>query len=228
MNARTGSQQGQSQGKNPQKNQPHDPPNAGEGAQGALADQPGMQTDATGPGVNIGLEADALTKVVQGLQTLLADEVLLYVKTRNFHWNVEGPDFSELHKLFEEQYEQLDEVMDEVAERIRVIGGYSAGSMQEFLQLATLKEVPGGARTEGRMEQRLLDDHEQMARRLREFAEECGDVDDFGTQDFVTGVMQAHEKMAWMLRSYARRPMPRGGEASSRQGDASQGLSGRA
>ncbi len=192
---------------------------------GALADQPHMQTDASGPGVNIGLDAEALTQVVQGLQTLLADEVLLYIKTRNFHWNVEGPDFSELHKLFEEQYEQLDEIMDEAAERIRVIGGYSAGSMAEFLQLATLKEVPGGARTEGRMEQRLLDDHEQMARGLRTFAETCGELKDVGTEDFVTEVMKAHEKMAWMLRSYARRPIGRGAEAP--QG-ASSGPSGRA
>jgi len=208
MNARTGSSQNT---KSPQ-------------GQGGLADQPEMRTDASGPAVNIGLEAEALTQVVNGLQVLLADEVLLYMKTRNFHWNVEGPDFSELHKLFEEQYEQLDEVMDEVAERVRIVGGYSAGSMAEFLQLATLKEVPGGARTEGRMEQRLLDDHEHMARRLREFAEACGDVKDLGTQDFVTGVMQAHEKMAWMLRSYMRRPMARGAEAQG----ASAGLSGRA
>lgn len=188
---------------------------------GVLADQPGMQTEASGPGVDIGLEAKALTEVVGGLQRMLADEVLLYVKTRNFHWNVEGPDFSELHKLFETQYEQLDEIMDEAAERIRVIGGYAAGSMGEFLELATLQEVPGGARTEGRMEERLLADHEHMARGMREFAARCGKVNDLGTQDFVTGVMQAHEKMAWMLRSYARRPMARPGSPSA-------GLSGNA
>lgn len=180
-----------------------------EGQQGGtpLANQPHMNTDASGPGVNIGLAPDALTQVVDGLQRLLSDEVLLYLKTRNFHWNVEGPDFSELHKLFETQYEQLDEIMDEVAERVRIVGGYAAGSMQEFQRYATLQEVAGGACNQVRMEALLLKDHENLARQLRIFAEECGGVNDLGTQDFVTGVMQAHEKMAWMLRSFTRRPV---------------------
>lgn len=174
--------------------------------QNATARQPEMNTEASGPGVNIGLDADALTTVVEGLQRLLSDEVLLYLKTRNFHWNVEGPDFSELHKLFETQYEQLDEIMDEVAERIRIIGGYAAGSMGEFQKHTSLQEVAGGACNQVRMEEALLRDHEQLVRQLREFAEKCESVNDLGTQDFVTGVMQAHEKMAWMLRSFTRRP----------------------
>jgi starvation-inducible DNA-binding protein len=187
---------------------------AAKGAQqSATAHQPEMNTEASGPGVNIGLDADALTTVVEGLQQLLSDEVLLYLKTRNFHWNVEGPDFSELHKLFETQYEQLDEIMDEVAERIRIIGGYAAGSMSEFQKLTTLQEVAGGACNQVRMEELLLRDHEQLARQMRKFADECGDVDDLGTQDFVTGVMQAHEKMAWMLRSFTRRPVGTRGAA---------------
>lgn len=172
----------------------------------ALAQQPNMNTEASGPGVDIGLDQDALTRVVDGLQRLLADEVLLYLKTRNFHWNVEGPDFSELHKLFETQYEQLDVIMDDVAERIRIVGGYASGSMAEFLQHTTLHEVSGGACNQVRMEEILLKDHEHLARHLRTFANECGERQDLGTQDFVTGVMQSHEKMAWMLRSFTRRP----------------------
>lgn len=191
-----------------------------------LANQPQMNTDATGPGVDIGLDQNALTRVVEGLQRLLSDEVLLYLKTRNFHWNVEGPDFSELHKLFETQYEQLDEIMDEVAERIRIIGGYAAGSMQEFQQHTTLQEVPGGACNQVRMEELLLKDHENVARQLRKFADECGELNDTGTQDFVTGVMQAHEKMAWMLRSFTRRPA--GTRGSLQQGTGAAQLSGRA
>jgi starvation-inducible DNA-binding protein len=200
------------------------PPQANNGQPHPTAHQPNMNTDAAGPGVNIGLDANALTRVVEGLQRLLADEVLLYMKTRNFHWNVEGPDFSELHKLFETQYEQLDVIMDDVAERIRIVGGYAAGSMAEFVKLASLKEVAGGARNEVRMEELLLRDHEHIARQMRTFAEECAKLNDIGTQDFVTGVMQAHEKMAWMLRSYARRPAgTRGiGEGTS------SGISGRA
>lgn len=190
--------------------------------QHAAAHQPGMNTDASGPGVNIGLDSAALTRVVEGLQRLLADEVLLYLKTRNFHWNVEGPDFSELHKLFETQYEQLDVIMDEVAERIRIIGGYAAGSMAEFMQLTSLEEVAGGACNQVRMEESLLRDHENLARQLRSFADECGEVNDLGTQDFVTGVMQSHEKMAWMLRSFTRRP------AGTRGASQGTGLSGNA
>jgi starvation-inducible DNA-binding protein len=203
------------QQKQKQKQNPQD-------QQDAVARQPGMNTDASGPGVNIGLDANALTTVVEGLQRLLSDEVLLYLKTRNFHWNVEGPDFSELHKLFETQYEQLDEIMDEVAERIRIIGGYAAGSMVEFQKYTSLQEVAGGACNQVRMEEALLRDHEQLARQLREFAEECGKVNDSGTQDFVTGVMQAHEKMAWMLRSFTRRP------AGTRGPTQGTGLSGNA
>jgi starvation-inducible DNA-binding protein len=198
----------------------------GTAPQSATAHQPGMHTEASGPGVNIGLDENALTRVVEGLQRLLADEVLLYLKTRNFHWNVEGPDFSELHKLFETQYEQLDVIMDEVAERIRIIGGYAAGSMGEFTQLATLQEVAGGACNQVRMEEALLHDHEQLARQMRGFSEQCGEVNDLGTQDFVTGVMQAHEKMAWMLRSFTRRPHgTRGAQAGT---GANAGLSGNA
>jgi starvation-inducible DNA-binding protein len=197
------------------------PPTPNEG-RGAVAAQPGMDTGAQGPGVDIGLEAAALTRVVEGLQRLLSDEVLLYLKTRNFHWNVEGPDFSELHKLFEAQYEQLDEIMDEVAERIRIVGGYAAGSTEEFRQHASLREVPGGACQQVRMEELLLRDHEQVARQMRAFADECGRVNDLGTQDFVTGVMQAHEKMAWMLRSFCRRP------ATGTRGAARSGLAGHA
>lgn len=197
-------------------------PNPAAATQAATAHQPEMNTEASGPGVNIGLDANALTTVVEGLQRLLSDEVLLYLKTRNFHWNVEGPDFSELHKLFETQYEQLDEIMDEVAERIRIIGGYAAGSMVEFQKYTSLQEVAGGACNQVRMEELLLRDHEQLARQMRKFADECGEVDDLGTQDFVTGVMQAHEKMAWMLRSFTRRPAGTRGAASG------TGLSGNA
>lgn len=165
-----------------------------------------VAAQTAGPDTDIGIAPEARTKIIAGLQQLLSDEVLLYLKTRNFHWNVEGPDFYELHKFFEAQYEQLDEVMDDVAERIRSIGGYAAGSMREFTQHATLTEVAGGARTELRMEALLLQDHERLIRRMRTFIDECGDLQDVGTQDFVTGVMEQHEKMAWMLRAFARRP----------------------
>src|SRR5574341_262851 len=108
--------------------------------------------------VSIGLNDSQRQPVVDILNRLLADEVLLYIKTRNYHWNVVGPQFSELHKFFESQYEELDEIMDEVAERARALGGKAAGSMSEFLKLARLKEAAGGDAR--KMIAELLGDHE--------------------------------------------------------------------
>jgi len=155
--------------------------------------------------IEIGLGAETRQRVVAHLKRVLADEVVLYVKTRNFHWNVEGADFYELHKFFEAQYEQLDEVMDEVAERIRALGAYAPGSLAEFVRHAKLPEVPGGGSTEERMEALLLRDHQALIRVLRELVDEVGRLGDAGTQDFLTGLLEQHEKMAWMLRSQLRR-----------------------
>ncbi len=151
----------------------------------------------------IGLDATTRQRVVEVLQRLLADEIALYLKTRNFHWNVEGPDFYQLHKLFEGQYDQLDDVMDNVAERIRALGGYAAGSMQEFLKLTRIPEVSGAfpPDPEQRMEGLLLRDHELMIGELRTMIDTFEEWGDAGTQDFVTGIMETHEKMAWMLRA---------------------------
>ena len=155
----------------------------------------------------IGLEPTTRKRVIEALQRLLADEIALYLKTRNFHWNVEGPEFYQLHKLFEAQYEQLDVVMDDVAERIRALGGFAAGSMNEYLKLTKIPEINGTTRSdpEGRMEALLLRDHEAMIREQRTLIDTFAEWGDAGTTDFVTGVMEQHEKMAWMLRALVAR-----------------------
>jgi starvation-inducible DNA-binding protein len=155
--------------------------------------------------VNIDISlADSQRKpVIDILNRLLADEVTLYVKTRNFHWNVEGADFSELHKFFEDQYEELDEIMDEVAERARALDGYASGSLGEFAAATRLKEVKGGRVAAKEMVAQLLADHQAIIRNLRTEATEVGEKHgDAGTEDFLVGLMEQHEKMAWMLRSY--------------------------
>jgi starvation-inducible DNA-binding protein len=153
--------------------------------------------------INIGLDESQRKPVIDILNRLLADEVLLYVKTRNYHWNVEGPDFSETHKFFEAQYEQLDEIMDDVAERARALGGRAAGAMGEFLKLTRLAEDKGTTTGEKNMITNLLNDHEIIIRAVREDLQAVADKHrDAGTNDFLTGVMEEHEKMAWMLRSY--------------------------
>jgi starvation-inducible DNA-binding protein len=151
--------------------------------------------------LHIGLDEEVRNRVVSALQRLLADEITLYLKTRNFHWNVEGQNFLQLHQLFQQHYEALDDILDDVAERIRALGGYAAGSMHEFVQLTRLPEVTGGSHPETRMEILLLRDHETVIQEIRHLVDVFDDLGDAGTQDFVTGVMKQHEKMAWMLRS---------------------------
>ena len=148
----------------------------------------------------IGLADKARKTLVDVLNRLLADEFVLYVKTRNFHWNVAGPNFSELHKFFEAQYEALDDTIDAVAERARALDGMAAGSMTDYLKLTRLTEASSHL-SAPEMLRALLADHEQVIRQLRDDIEVADDVDDVGTEDFLTGLMEAHEKTAWMLRA---------------------------
>jgi starvation-inducible DNA-binding protein len=152
---------------------------------------------------DLGLTDKEREGVVQILNQTLADEYVLYTKTRNYHWNVTGSDFGALHKFFETQYEQLDETLDEIAERARSLGGIAAGAMEQFLQLARLHESTGGGLAAQQMLHNLLADHEALIRHLRVDLERCaGEYHDIGTNDFLTGVMEQHEKMAWMLRAH--------------------------
>src|SRR5882724_695101 len=116
---------------------------------------------------NIGLLDEQREGVVAILNTLLADEYLLYTKTRNYHWNVVGPQFNDLHKFFESQYEELDDVVDDVAERARALGGHAQGTLAEFTKRARLKEHPGNYPDAKEMLAHLLADHETVIRHLR-------------------------------------------------------------
>ncbi len=152
--------------------------------------------------LDIGIEEKNLREVVGILNRLLADEYVLYTKTRNFHWNVTGPHFHDLHLFFQNQYEELDEIVDDVAERARALGGTSLGSLREFAEHARLQEVPGGLRGSREMVTELAKDHEAVIRQLRTDLEACDEkYGDIGTNDFLTGLMEKHEKMAWMLRA---------------------------
>jgi starvation-inducible DNA-binding protein len=153
--------------------------------------------------VNIGIADDNRHKVITILNTLLADEFLLYTKTRNYHWNVVGPQFNDLHKFFEAQYEALDDVIDEVAERVRALGGRASGTLEEFRASARLGEKPGTVPPAREMLAALLADHEALTRTLREDIGTVNDrLQDLGTADFLTGLLEQHEKAAWMLRSF--------------------------
>lgn len=151
---------------------------------------------------NIGIDAKNLTAITERLNTLLADEYVLYTKTRNYHWNVTGPHFRSMHELFEEQYEDLAEKVDGVAERVRALGGRPFGTLKEFTQAARLQEQPGRAPKWNEMVSDLLKDHEAIVRTLRTDSESIEEMGDSGTADFLIGMMEEHEKTAWMLRAH--------------------------
>lgn len=159
------------------------------------------------PGKNIvnsgtGLTDETRRKVVDLLNHLLADEFVLYTKTRNFHWNVVGLHFGPLHALFESQYEALDDIVDAVAERARALDGRAAGSLAEFLRLTRLQES-SAVLSETQMIAALLADHEAIVRVLRGAANFAGEAGDAGTEDFLVGLIENHAKTAWMLRAHS-------------------------
>jgi len=149
----------------------------------------------------IGIEDKDQKKVAQILNIVLSSEFALYIKTRQFHWNVEGMNFISLHKLFEEQYEFLDEKVDEIAERVRALGEYSFGSMKQFLAHTVIKENDKVEMSDKNMLTQLLADHEALIRFIRENLEKIEAAGDQGTEDFLVGLMEEHEKVAWMLRA---------------------------
>lgn len=152
--------------------------------------------------VSIGISQKDRQGVINLLEKILADQYVLYTKTRNYHWNVTGENFSEYHKLFENQYSALDEDIDDVAERIRSLGGMTPATLNEFSKMTRLKEHPGKYPKARVMIANLLADHEQIIQTLRKDIETCGSkYNDVGTEDFLTGLLEKHEKTAWMLRS---------------------------
>ncbi|MEH6682612.1 MAG: DNA starvation/stationary phase protection protein [Sediminicola sp.] len=152
---------------------------------------------------NIGISDRDRQGVVHELSKILADEVVLYTKTRNAHWNVEGMDFYEKHRFFETQFEQLDANIDSIAERIRSLGHYAPATLKAFLVLTNLNESENDQKDSMGFMNGLLLDHEFIIRALREHINRFeAEFNDLGTSDFITGLMQDHEKMAWMLRSH--------------------------
>ena len=152
--------------------------------------------------VDIGVKDDARKKIVETLNMRLCDEYVLYTKTRKYHWNVIGPRFSQLHEFFEEQYEALDEMVDEIAERARHLGGKSLGTLEEFTRFSSINEDPGQNPDSQTMISNLLKDHETIIKTLRKNADEVEELEDMATNDFFLEAVEKHEKMAWMLRAH--------------------------
>jgi starvation-inducible DNA-binding protein len=152
--------------------------------------------------VDIGIDPKAREAIAKELSRLLADSYMLYLKTQNYHWNVTGPMFRSLHLMFEEQYMELRDAVDEIAERIRALGFPAPGSFKEYSELGSVAEEEGIPEAL-EMVRRLAAGHEAVARTARgvvEIAEPAGDV---ATVDLATVRIETHEKTAWMLRATA-------------------------
>ena len=153
---------------------------------------------------SIGISEKNSEAVAAVLNKILADEYLLYTKTRNYHWNIEGSNFIEMHEFYESQYTELDEYIDEIAERVRQIGHYAQGRLKDFIQQSQLVEQEYTTDQKTQLKN-LLDDHEAIIRNLRLHIDIfTNDYKDAGNADYITGLMEKHEKLAWFLRSYLK------------------------
>ena len=151
-------------------------------------------------GINIGMTDKQRETVAKGLSKLLADSYSLYLKTHNYHWNVEGPMFHSLHTMFEQQYTELALAVDEVAERIRALGELAPGSYGEFAKLASIPD--GDSRNDAQaMIRELVEGQEAVVRTCRALFPAVDEANDEPTADLLTTRMQTHEKTAWMLRA---------------------------
>jgi len=159
-----------------------------------------IHAEVTVPEINIGIGEKDRKSVCRGLSKLLADSYLLYLKTQNYHWNVTGNMFQSLHKLFEEQYKEQAEAIDEIAERIRALGEFAPGSFASFSRVTSIKEENGIPNAQD-MIQNLLTGNESVVTTAREIIALTDSCEDDVTADLMVERMQVHEKNAWMLRS---------------------------
>jgi len=164
--------------------------------------------------MDTGINTEDRAKIVESLSTVLADAYMLYLKTHNFHWNVTGPMFSTLHVLFEEQYTEQWNALDEIAERIRALGHFAPATSRRYAELSSIKEEPEVLSSKDMIRQ-LVEGNEILIRTLRASVKVADELDDFPTADMLTTRMEVHEKNAWMLRSFLEQG------AGAQQGDAS-------
>lgn len=148
----------------------------------------------------MGIDKKEREAVAEGLKRLLADSYTLYLQTHNFHWNVTGPMFRDLHLMFEEHYTELADAVDEIAERIRTLDVHAPGTYKAFAELSSIKEVEGVPAAE-EMVDILRQGHEIVVHTCREVLKTAQDADDESTVALVSDRMRIHEKTAWMLRA---------------------------
>ena len=150
----------------------------------------------------IGLEKDKIEEVAKSLNSYLADLNLLYVKIHNLHWNIEGSTFFQLHSVFEGYYEAIAKTLDEVAERMLILGHRPAASMKEYLDLSTLKELESKGLSAQESINILESDFLNMLSQSRSILTLAEDANDQGTVDLMAGLIGEYEKSLWMIKSF--------------------------
>ena len=150
--------------------------------------------------INIGMSDSDRAKIAEGLSALLADSYTVYMMTHNFHWNVTGPRFNDLHNMFMGQYTEQWNALDTIAERIRALGHPAPGTYKEFVKLASIKEIDGVPKAAD-MVRHLMEAQEATARTARKLFPVVDAANDQPTADVLTQRIDVHEKTAWMLRS---------------------------
>jgi starvation-inducible DNA-binding protein len=163
----------------------------------------GLNPVASSARIDIGIGASDRKEIAEGLSRYLSDAFTLYLKTHNFHWNVTGPMFNSLHVMFEQQYTEQWNALDEVAERTRALGFNTPGSYAEFIRLTSIREEPGadGVPDWKGMVKQLVAGNEAVCRTARAVLKTADEAGDDPTVDLLTQRLQTHEKYAWMLRS---------------------------
>ncbi|MDR9437326.1 MAG: Dps family protein [Thiohalophilus sp.] len=150
--------------------------------------------------IDIGIDEKDRNNIAEGLKRLLADSYTLYLQTHNFHWNVTGPQFRELHLMFEEHYTELATAVDEIAERIRTLDVPAPGTYKAFAELSAIKEVDGVPQAK-EMVEILTRGHEQVVKTCRDALAKAQDAGDESSAALISDRMRIHEKTAWMLRA---------------------------
>jgi starvation-inducible DNA-binding protein len=150
--------------------------------------------------IDIGINKQDRQDIADGLKNLLADSYTLYLQTHNFHWNVTGPQFRELHLMFEEQYTELAVAVDDIAERIRTLDVAAPATYKAFAELSSIKEVEGVPEAK-EMVGLLTHGHEQVVKTCRKVLKLAQEADDESSASLVSDRMRVHEKTAWMLRA---------------------------
>ena len=167
-----------------------------------VASTPAAQAQGA-PAIDIGIDAAERRKIADGLARFLADAYTLYLKTHNFHWNITGAMFNSLHVMFEGQYTEQWNALDEIAERTRALGFNAPASYGEFIRLTSIKEEAGLTDTADwrEMVRQLVAGNEAVCRTARKALKIADDAGDDPTTDLLTQRLNVHEKNAWMLRS---------------------------